>query len=335
MKRSANLMKQIAARDNLCWAAWRAGRGKRQRPEVRAFMGRLTDELAALQTGLNTGAIELGDYHYFTIHDPKERRICAASFRERVLHHAVMRICEPVFERGLIHHTYACRRGKGQTGAVQAAERNSRRHAWFLKLDVRKYFDSIDHNVLLGLLERRFKDVPLLGLFGRLLDTYQTAPGKGLPIGNLTSQHFANYYLDPLDRFVTATSGFGAYVRYMDDFVIWHSDRARLRALRTDIEAFLADRLRLAVKERTPVHPVGRGLDFLGFRLRPASRRLDAHSRKRFVRKYRGCLAAFGQGEWTESEMQRRLTALFAFVRQADTYAFRRRVLERFGDVSD
>ncbi len=192
MKRAGHLLEQIVDLDNLKRAFCQAARGKRNQAEVIAFSRDLESRLHEMAEGLRRGNVPLGDYHYFRIRDPKERLICAAAFAERVLHHAVMGPCEPVFERGLIHHTYACRKGKGQTAALAAAQQNCRRHAWFLKLDIRKYFDSVDHAILLHLLCRRFKDADLLLLFQRLLGTYQTQPGRGLPIGNLTSQHFAN-----------------------------------------------------------------------------------------------------------------------------------------------
>lgn len=335
MKRAGHLLEQITGLDNLKRAFCEAARGKRGQPEVIAFSRDLESHLHEMPWGLRRGDVPVGDYHYFRIRDPKERLICAASFRERVLHHAVMGPCEAVFERALIHHTYACREGKGQTAALATARRHSRRPGYFLKLDIRKYFDSVDHAILFRLLARLFKDARLLLLFRRLLDTYQTQPGKGLPIGNLTSQHFANFYLNPLDRFVTETCRCGAYVRYMDDFVLWDSDRDRLRAWRKEIEGFLQDRLALRVKERTPVHRVETGLSFLGFRVFPRRLHLDAHSKKRLVRKYRAYQAVFRRGEWTELELQQRLGALFSFARQADSRALRVNIMERFGDFSN
>jgi hypothetical protein len=328
MKRAGHLLEPIAELANLQRAFCQAARGKRGQAEVVAFSRDLERHLEEMAEGLRRGDVPLGGYHYFRIHDPKERLICAASFRERVLHHAIMGPCEPVFERGLIHHSYACRKGRGQTAALAAAQQNCRWHRYFLKLDIRKYFDSVDHAILFRLLARRFKDVGLLLLFRRLLDTYQTQPGKGLPIGNLTSQHFANFYLNPLDRLVTETRRCGAYVRYMDDFVLWDADRDRLLALRKELETFLQDQLALRLKERAPVHRVETGLSFLGFRVCPGGLRLDAHSKKRLVRKYRCYQDEFRRGQWTELEMQQRLGALFAFAQQADSRDLRGKLIQ-------
>lgn len=201
-------------------------------------MNKLAGNLAELKAGLENGAYPIGDYHRFTIHDPKEREICAARFGERVLHYALMNICEPYFDKWLSPLTYACRKDKGQLAAVARAQMNAAKFAWFLKCDFKKYFDSIPHEELKHLLRTKFKDARLLAWFDRLIDTYETEKGKGLPIGNLTSQHFANLYLDRLDRFLKPQKGRRGYVRYMDDFIVWSNDK-ELQERETALTAFL------------------------------------------------------------------------------------------------
>ena len=160
--------------------------------------------------------------------------------------------------------------------------------------------------------------------------------GRGLPIGSLTSQWFANLYLDPLDRWVTETLHCPGYVRYMDDFVLWGDTREQVRAWRGEVEGFLKDRLGLELKRRTPVQPVAHGLPFLGFRLFPhRQRRLERRSRDRFERGLRSAMRRFMEGGCSEDEHQQRLTSLFGWVMQADTFALRRTLLERVGDVSE
>lgn len=195
-------MAAVADPANLRLAFWKAAKSKRAKADCRAFQDQLDQNLTALRAELLLGHVAIGGYHTFTIQDPKQRTICAASFPDRVLHHALMNVCEPVLERAAIFDSYACRKGKGQQAAVHRAASYARRHEWFLKMDIRKYFDSIGHAVLRGLLHRKFKDAGVMDLFDRILASYQTAPGRGLPIGNLTSQHFANFYLAPLDRFI-------------------------------------------------------------------------------------------------------------------------------------
>ena len=221
MKRAGHFIESIAEPANLRLAFWKAAKGKRAKADCRAFQAKLDTNLSTLRAQLLAGRVPVGEYHTFTIQDPKERTICAAAFCERVLHHALMNVCEPVLERAAIFDSYAGRKGKGQLAAVRRAESYARHYGWFLKMDIRKYFDSVDQCVLLELLARKSKDAAVQRMFGQILASYETAPGRGLPIGNLTSQHFANFYLDPLDRFVKERLRCRAYVRYMDDFVVW------------------------------------------------------------------------------------------------------------------
>ena len=248
MKRAGRLMERVLDRETLREAYARAARGKRTKRDAAAFGARLDENLAGLSRDLAEGTYTVGPYHQFTIFDPKERLITAPCFRDRVLHHALALVCEPVFERLLIADTFACRRGKGREAAVERAKQFARRYPWFLKLDIRKYFNSIDHERLLELLGRKFKDRRLLDLFGRIIASYEVAPGRGVPIGSLTSQHFANFYLAGLDRFVKEGLQAGGYVRYMDDFVVWDEGGTRLATMRDRIGEFVERELSLALK---------------------------------------------------------------------------------------
>ena len=324
-------MPKIADAENLRLAFWKAAKGKRGKADCVAFRERLDENLAALRAELLAGDVPVGNYHYFTVHDPKERLICAASFRERVLHHALMNLCEPVLERAAVFDSYACRKGKGRLLAVERAQGYARTHGWFLKMDIRKYFDSIDHETLRALLGRKFKEPELLRLVDRILASYQTAPGRGLPIGNLTSQHFANFYLSPLDRFLKEELRRGAYVRYMDDFVVWGESGRELREVWERVRSFLTAELKLELKANTAINRTACGMDFLGYRLFPGTMRLARRSKVRFARKFRRYEAAHRCGRWSELILQQRMTALLAFVMPAESGAFRRHVLERFG----
>ncbi len=324
-------MPKIADAENLRLAFWKAAKGKRGKADCLAFRERLDENLAALGTELLAGDVPVGDYHYFKVHDPKERTICAATFRERVLHHALMNVCEPVLECAAVFDSYACRKGKGRLRAVERAQGYARTHRWFLKMDIRKYFDSIHHEVLRGLLGRKFKDPLVLGVFDRIIGSYHTTPGRGVPIGNLTSQHFANFYLAPLDRFLKEDLQRRAYVRYMDDFVMWAESGSELRAVCERVRSFLTAELRLELKDNTAINRTAFGMDFLGYRLFPGTVRLARRSQVRFTRKFRRYEAAHGRGEWSELILQQRMQALLAFVMPAKSGAFRRHVLQRFG----
>jgi hypothetical protein len=266
MNRVGSLMEMIASPDNLRQAFIKAAKGKRWKKDCLRFQLNIDYEIEWMRKGLIDGDIAIGDYHYFTIHDPKKRLICAASFRERVLHHAVMNVCESTFERLSVSDSYACRKGKGSLKAVNRALSFGTSHPWFLKMDVRKYFDSVDHSTLINLLSNRFKDPILLGLFKRVIYSYNTVPGRGLPIGNLTSQYFANFYLAGLDRFIKESLKRSAYVRYMDDFVVWGESSDDLATVKIQVQKYLEEILNLELKSSTALNQTWFGMDFLGYR---------------------------------------------------------------------
>lgn len=220
--------------------------------------------------------------HRFSIRDPKPRIIHAPPFRDRVAHHAVMAHVGPVLDKALIDDTYACREGKGALAAVQRARRHAGRYAWFAQIDIRAYFASIPHDRLLALLARRFKSAGLLALMERLVRSQQDAPGRGLPIGTLPSQHFANFYLGGLDRLLVENRGVLGMVRYMDDVVWWGEDRSAVRDVLARAIEFLADDLGLEVKRPVRVGRSADGLSFCGFRILPGRLLLSRRRRRRY-----------------------------------------------------
>jgi len=321
------MIERISAPENIRLACWKAAKGKGTRPATRRFTERLEETVARLSSGLAAGSFRFGDYRSFRVFDPKERWIHAAAFPERVAHHAIMNICEPVFERAAGFDSYACRKGKGQVAAGERARHYARRFPWFLKMDVRKYFDSIPHSCLLDLLGRLFKDPAVLGLFARIVASYETRPGHGLPIGSLTSQYFANHFLTGLDRFSRETLGAPGYVRYMDDFALWHPDKGFLKKARDRITQWLATERGLAVKPEPLVNRTDRGMDFLGLMIFPQTVRLNHRSKIRFLRRLRTLEAMESAGIIGEAQLQCRATCLVAFTLRADTLAFRRDAL--------
>lgn len=329
MKRAGNLYKRIAEPENLRLAFIKSIRGKRGKAEAMAYAADLDRNLCLLREQLLAGRVDVGHYHFFTVHDPKERVICAASFPERVLHHAVMNVCEPALERYAIHDSYASRKGKGMHAAVLHAQSFTRRYPWYLKLDVRKYFDSVDHRIMLELLACRFKDPDLLALFRRVLSTYETAPGKGLPIGNLISQHLANFYLGRLDHFIKESLRVRGYVRYMDDFVLWADEKAALKLHLHAIRSFLEGELKLELKDNVQINRSARGLPFLGYRVFPHRLDLGLRARRRFARRMAGFEQEAQAGKWSEADLARHMEALLSYVRFADTLALRRDIVAR------
>ena len=282
MKRSAVGLAEIADLHNLAAAFHAAARGKRGRGDVEAFRGNLDRELSALHAGLLAGTLSPGPMRRFRIHDPKPRLIHAPCFRDRVLHHAIMAHVGPALDRTLVFDTYACRAGKGTLAAVQRASAHAQRYDWHAQIDVRGYFASIDHAVLLDLLARQFKNRGLL-LLTRIIRAHEDSPGRGLPIGTLTSQHFANFYLGGLDRRLLEICRVPGFVRYMDDLIWWTDDRAAARAAVDVARCYLAEALHLQVKQPVRVGRSRYGLSFCGFRILPGRLLLSRRRRRRYA----------------------------------------------------
>ena len=327
MKRKGYLIEPIAEMTNLELAFYKARKGKEAKPEVFEFGKHLRENLQILQQQILSGDIEAGGYHYFTIYDPKKRQICAAPFAQRVLHHAIMNVCHPFFERAQIADSFASRIGKGTYAALDQANRYNQRYSWFLKLDARKYFDSIHHGILRSQLCVLFKDGRLLRIFDQIIDSYCVEAGRGVPIGNLTSQYFANHYLSPADHFAKENIRVPAYVRYMDDMVLWHDDKEVLLEAGRHFQEYVETRLKLVLKpfclNRSAI-----GLPFLGYLLYPDTIRLAQRSRKRYIQKFKTYEQNLMECLWTQKEHQRHITPLTAFTLHADAKAFRQKVHE-------
>ena len=326
MKRAKCLFERVPLRGNLLLAVAKALRGKRGKRDARAWLADLDANLERLAAEIRGGETRAGVARQFMIHDPKERLITAPCFGERVLHHALMNVCEPEFERRLVFHTYACRRGKGQCAALVAARKFAAGHGWFLKMDVRKYFDSIPKERMLERLGRVFAERRVLDMFARMLHAHRPGEPCGLPIGSLISQHCANLYLDRADRLVTEELGRGAYVRYMDDFIVWADDRAALAGARDAVRDCLAS-LGLAFKGEPQLNRSGHGMDFLGHRVYARRVVPNRRSRTRFVRKLRRIQDDVEAGTMGGAEAQRRLSSLCAFAGHFGDADWRRRAM--------
>lgn len=331
MKRIGKVYCLISEPDNIRLAFWKAAKGKHDRKGVVAFRNSLERNIQGLTNQLSERRVNLGHYHFFYVFDPKKRLICAASFPERVLHHAIMNVCEPVLEAYAIHDSYACRKGKGTRKALARTQIFSRTHLWYLKLDIKRYFDSIDHEVLMCLLERQFKEKCLLNLFRQMLETYSTEPGKGLPIGNLISQHLANFYLGFFDHWIKEVRRINAYVRYMDDFVLWSAEKAILKEELQVISMFLNRKLKLQLKMNIQLNRCSWGIPFLGYRVYSHRIRLIPRSKCRFVRKFKKFEQNFVNGKWSQETLRQHMEPLLEFTRVADAARFRQNVINRYG----
>lgn len=322
MKRIGYLYDSIADIDNLWHAFVKAKRGRESKSSVNLFLKKSSQEIIKLHKMLVNEQVDVGTYHCFRIFEPKERVICAASFSDRVLHHAIMNVCHPYFESFQIFDSYATRIGKGQYAALNRAVLFSREYSWFCKLDVRKYFDSVDHALLLSFLGRRFKDERLLRLFKLIIQSYSTVNSKGLPIGNLTSQYFANFYLAHADHFIKETLKAKAYVRYMDDMVLWANNKVELKLLRDSLSGFIKENLNLELRPDC-LNSIDKGLPFLGYVIYRNRITLSATSKKRFLRKMRICSSNLSREHWTQEEYSRHVLPLIAFTQYSDSKSLR------------
>ncbi|MFQ5771094.1 MAG: reverse transcriptase domain-containing protein [bacterium] len=331
MKTYKNLFPKILAFKNLLLAAQKAAKGKREKPNVLAFFWRLEENLFELQAQLRDQTYRTGAYFTFQIYDPKPRLISAAPFRDRVVHHALMNIIAPLFERSFIYDSYANRIGKGTHRAIRRYQHFFRKYQYVLKCDIKKYFPSIDHEILKSIIRRRIADARTLWLIDLIIDgsnpqefVLDYFPGddlftplcrrKGLPIGNLTSQFFANLYLSDLDHFVKETLHCRAYLRYVDDFVLFSDYKSELRASKREISDFL-ERYRLKLHpKRCYIFPAHIDWQFLGLRIFRTHRLLAMENVRKFNRRLR---------KWRRyppPNFEQRLASWKGHARQANCY---------------
>lgn len=330
-------MADVASWDNLRRASRRAAQGKRRRPDVETWQLREESELLTLRAEMLAGDYQPGPYRFFEIREPKRRLIAAAPFRDRVVHHALCQFLAPVLERQFIARSFSCQIGKGTTAARECCRQLTNRYRYVLKCDVRKFYPNLDHAVLRGRLAGVSRCPCVMALMEAILASYQTGleipaawfPGddllagarpRGVPIGNLTSQLWGNFYLDPLDHWITEGEEHGAYLRYTDDFLVFSDDITRLWELRAVIVAQLAAvRLKLA-EPKSRLLATREGVPFCGFRFLPHQRpQVLGATKRRF------------EGRWRSLERKRAISLLtrsiFAwcqFSREGNTTGLRR-----------
>ncbi len=315
MKRINNLFNSITSYENLLIASRLAMKGSGKTAATCKYFYHWETEILQLQTELLNGIYRPGSYRYFIIYDPKERVIAVAPFRDRVVHHAVVRILTPIYERVFIHDSYATRPCKGTHAAIKRAQKFIRQWPWYLKADIEKYFNNVDHEILLGIIERKIKDRQLLKLLDRIIRNTPTS-GIGIPIGNLTSQFLANVYLDPLDHKIKDQIGVKGYLRYMDDFVLFGYSKKELLDLKCSVDHFLSERLRLCLKSNsTWLNRSSHGLSFLGMRIFPRFIRVKPENRKRSLKRMSNIVKKWEIGEIEEERMAKSLASIVGHLR--------------------
>jgi len=332
----------IAAWDNLLLAYQMAARGKRGNASAACFEHQLADRLIELQEHLRKQTYRPGAYCNFFIHEPKRRKISAAPFRDRVVHHALCHIIEPLFEKRFIAHSYANRSGKGTHRAVDQLQDWTQQYRYALRADVVQHFPSLDHAILRAKIARLIHDEKVLWLVDAILSSgtgvlaseYSPAyfPGddlfaalrpRGLPIGNLTSQFWSNVYLNDFDWFVRRELGCGAYLRYVDDFVLFSDDKRQMYSWKQCIVARLAKE-RLTIHEsQTQVQPTHCGIPWLGFIVYPTHRLLKRRNAVAFTRRLECNLDAYQARLISFAELDASVQGWINHVRYADTWGLR------------
>ena len=342
--KARNLFNSIASFPALLEAAHRAAAGKRGKPGVAAFLANQEKEVLRLERELRSGRYRPGRYKTLEIFEPKHRIVSAAPFRDRVVHHALCTVCAPIFERGFIFDSYANRKGKGAHRAVARYERFRDRFRHVLRCDIYRYFPAIDHAILKGDLRRRIACPDTLKLADRIIDAsnpqepvIQYFPGddlftpherrRGLPIGNLTSQFFANVYLDGLDHFCKEILRAKGYVRYVDDFALFHDDPDMLREWKIKISRFLEGRRLRLHPRKSYICATADPARFLGYLLLPnGSRRLPEENVRRFRNQLRGLRDRCRAGSLGCDEYKRRVSAWVAHAGHANTWRLRQAI---------
>lgn len=343
MKRYGNLYPQILSFENLLQAARQAQRGKRYRDNVLAFNHNREGELLQLQAELAQHTYQPGEYQTFHIQEPKKRLISAAPYRDRVVHHALCNIITPLLEKSFIHASYANRVGYGTHRALQHFTRLARSSSYVLQCDIKKYFPSIDHLILKAQLRRKIKCKDTLWLIDTIIDNsndqipvIEHFPGddlltplqrrRGLPIGNLTSQFFANIYLNPFDHFIHEQLKISKYIRYVDDFALFDQDKQKLQNARRRLEAFL-DSLRLKIHPiKSQLFKTEQGANFLGFRIFPEYIRVRNENLRRGRRRLRRMRREYQAGKISQAEIERSRQSWWAHLDYGNTWRLREQI---------
>ena len=343
MKTHKNLWGSIVNFQNLLLAARKAQRGKRLQPNVACFNIDLEPNLFQLLQDLESGSYRPGPYRSFHILDPKPRMISAAPYRDRVVHHALCNLIAPILERSMIADTYANRTDKGTHAAANRYRQHCRQYPYILKCDVKKFFPSIDHEILKREIRRKIGCRRTLALIDLIIDNsnpqeehHAYFPGddlfrpvqrnRGLPIGNLSSQLWGNYYLNGLDHFVQEKLRCGAYLRYVDDFVIFGHDKAELQQVKRQIELFLQGFRLLLHEHKSRIYTTKEGVTFLGYRIFPGFTLLPSANVRRFRKRARRNVKAYWKGKMRLRDFTGSLRGWEGHALRADTWRLRQKL---------
>lgn len=335
MQTYKNLFEEISSFKNLHLAYLKARSCKRYRGYILEFSFNLESELLNLEEELLTQTYKHGKYREFTVKDSKKRKIKAAPFRDRIVHHALCNIIEPIFDRGFIYDNYACRKGKGTHRAIKRLQKflRNKDNLYCLQCDISKYFDNVNHQIILEIVQKKIADQKTMWLIKEILEsTFEKQPGIGIPIGNLTSQLFANIYLNELDQFVKQELREKYYLRYMDDFLILGKEKLDLWQDLKEIGEFLKDNLHLELHpKKVKIFPVKGGIDFLGYLIFKDYRFLRKSTVKRFVKRAKVYQKKLNEGSITEEKFKNSLQSWKAYANYANSWRLQKDLFLKLG----
>ncbi len=333
MKTFKNLFEQIISHDNLFISWEKFKKGKRSKPDVAKFEFQLEQNIFKLHRDLKNKTYKHGSYKGFYICDPKVRHIHKATVRDRVIHHAVFRILNSVFEPTFISNSFSCRIGKGNHKGVYTLEKivrkvskNYTKPCFALKCDVKKFFDSVDHNILLKILTKKIKDENAIWLVKEIIHSFSSSNinlfhRRGLPIGNLTSQLFANVYMNEFDQFIKHDLRIENYLRYTDDFIIVSDTDKEFKVLIKQIEKFLQEKLALELHpNKVEVRKLHKGIDFLGYRVKSHHKLLRTKTKRRMLRKLHYQVKEFNNGNVNKTRIKQLLQSYLGLLVHANAY---------------
>ena len=347
VKNYNNLYEQIYSMNNLI-ISWRKARdGKTKKSYVIEFELSLIKNILKLQKELEFQTYQPKPLKTFILRDPKTRKISKSDFKDRIVHHALIRVIEPIFDKTFIYDSCANRIGKGNLFAIKRfynfmkkVSRNGKLNGWFnnnqikgycLKADIKQYFDTVDHDLLLNIIKRKITDKSIICLIELILNNFNSKiRGKGMPLGNLTSQFFANVYLNELDYFIKHNLKAKYYIRYVDDFVILHNSKEQLETWKYEIDLFSRKKLHLELHpEKSKVIPLSKGLDFVGFRNFYYYKLL----RKRNIKKMLSKINIYKKEEISKENILETFQGWNAYAKLANSYKLRNDVAKRIYSV--
>lgn len=348
MQSIKNLYENIYDFENIYKAWEEARKGKRYRDDVLIFNQNYEEHLIDIQNQLIYETYEVGRYHTFYVYEPKKRLIMSLPFKDRIVQWAIYRKLFPLYENTFINDSYACRRGKGTHKAadklqywLRQTDRKPERY-YYLKMDISKYFYRVDHDILLKILAKRIKDERLLRLLEKIINCETTQFGlpmwkepdevevadrladKGMPIGNLTSQMFANIYLNEVDQYAKHKLHLHYYIRYMDDIIILHKDKKYLAEVRDLMEVFLDENLRLNLNNKTVIRPCSMGVDFVGFRIWATHRRMKKKTAVKIKRNLKSHIQRVRHGEESKERLERTIASYRGILSHCNSYGMRK-----------